>query len=327
MIYFHLMKKYCSIFLFLSLSFSFDTYAQHAVSAAAFKIIPLGVKGGSDESNLSSYMLAPAGSDNYVCLDAGTLHAGIERAVKAGIFKANASAVLRNYIKGYLISHAHLDHIAGLIINSPDDTVKNIYGLPFCLNILKDKYFTWKSWANFANEGEKPVLKKYTYTYLSKDTETAIANTDMQVKAFPLSHSNPYQSTAFLIRHDSSYILYLGDTGADTIEKADNLHLLWQQIVPLIQSKKLKGIFIEASFPDQQNYKQLFGHLTPKLLMQEMENLAKLTGKSFMKGLNVIITHIKPAGGHEAQIKQQLRKLNKMDLRLIFAGQAQKFTL
>jgi len=44
-----------------------------------FKLIPLGVKGGIDESNLSAYMLAPANSNNYVCLDAGTLHAGKKR--------------------------------------------------------------------------------------------------------------------------------------------------------------------------------------------------------------------------------------------------------
>ncbi len=200
------MNKCCSIFLFLSLSLSFGVYAQRVVTPA-FKIIPLGVKGGSDESNLSSYMVAPEGSDSYICLDAGTLHYGIERAVKAGIFKTNISTILRNYIKGYLISHAHLDHISGLIINSPDDTVKNIYGLPFCLDILKDKYFTWKNWANFANEGDKPALKKYFYNYLSKDEETDLANTQMHVKAFQLSHFNPYQSTAFLVRYDSSYLL------------------------------------------------------------------------------------------------------------------------
>lgn len=316
------MNKHLHVTFFLLLLLSFYSNAQK-VTHPAFKIIPLGVKGGSDESNLSSYMLAPNGSNSYICLDAGTIHAGIEKSVKKGIFKTNSSAVLKNYIKGYLISHAHLDHIAGLIINSPDDAVKNIYGLPYCLDIVKDKYFTWKNWANFANEGDKPTLKKYAYTYLSKDTETDISNTQLHVRAFPLSHSNPYQSTAFLVRYDSSYILYLGDTGADEIEKTDNLHLLWQKVAPLVQAKKLKGIFIEVSFPNQQPVNQLFGHLTPQLLMQEMENLSELTGKNLMKGLNVMITHIKPAGEHEAQIKAQLQNLNKLKLNLIFPQQAQ----
>ena len=37
------------------------------------------------DGNLSAYMLAPAGSDAYVCLDAGTVSNGIEKATgKAG---------------------------------------------------------------------------------------------------------------------------------------------------------------------------------------------------------------------------------------------------
>jgi cAMP phosphodiesterase len=292
-----------------------------------FKIVPLGVKGGIDESNLSAYMLAPLNSNNYVCLDAGTIHYGIKKAIKAGIFKTSPAYVLKNNIKGYLISHAHLDHTAGLIINSPDDTAKNIYGLPFCINILKDKYFNWQAWANFANEGDKPALNKYHYSILSSDKETPLDNTDMFAKAFTLSHSKPYESTAFLIRKDSSYILYLGDTGADEIEKSDKLHQLWQQVAPLIVAKKLKGIFIEVSFPNEQPSKQLFGHLTPQLLINEMSNLSNLTGKNSTKGLNVIITHVKSTGKIEAEIKRQLAALNTLKLHLIFAQQAEVIKL
>jgi cAMP phosphodiesterase len=172
-----------------------QVYAQQNTNAV-FKVIPLGVYGGSIESNLSSYMLSIKDSNNYVCLDAGTLHDGIVKAILNKSVLGTESQVLKNDIKGYLISHPHLDHIAGLIINSPDDSSKNIYALPFCLNTIEEKYFSWKSWANFGDEGEKPLLKKYHYVSLA-DTEVALANTSMYVKAFELSHSNPYKSTAF----------------------------------------------------------------------------------------------------------------------------------
>ncbi|HEY4147887.1 MAG TPA: 3',5'-cyclic-nucleotide phosphodiesterase [Chitinophagaceae bacterium] len=320
------MTKYSVLCCFCFLCCGPLLWAQ-PMNKSSFTVVPLGVKGGIDESNLSSYMLAPAGTHEYVCLDAGTIYYGLHKAVEAHVFDSSESIVLQHYIKGYLISHAHLDHVAGLIINSPDDAPKNIYGTAYCLNILRDKYFTWEAWANFANEGEKPALGKYHYIYLSSDSETAIAHTSMYVRSFPLSHGAPYQGTAFLLRRDSAYILYLGDTGADETEHSDKLQMLWKAVAPLIKAGQIKGIFIETSYPNEQPEKQLFGHLTPRLLMQEMTILSHLAGAKAMKGLPVLITHMKPTGHPEATIKKQLAALNTLQLQLIFPAQASPIKL
>ena len=108
------MKKLC----FLLFIFSTELYAQK-IKSAAFHVVSLGVKGGIDESNLSAYLVAPINTNNYVCLDAGIVTAGIEKSVANGTFTENAEVVLKQYIKGYFISHAHLDHVSGLIITSP----------------------------------------------------------------------------------------------------------------------------------------------------------------------------------------------------------------
>ncbi len=296
-------------------------------SPPSFKIIPLGVKGGIDESNLSSYALAVEGTEEYVCLDAGTLHYGIQKAIAAGIWKGDATELLKSKVKGYLISHGHLDHLSGLVTNSPDDSAKPIYAMAPCIEVLKEKYFSWKSWANFANEGEKPALGKYHYVVLQQATALPLEQTSMSVIAFTLSHSNPYQSTAFLIRHQEEYVLYLGDTGADEIEKANNLRMLWQEVSPLITTKKLKGIFIEVSFSNEQPNQSLFGHLTPRLLMNEMNVLSEFTGEEALKGFPILITHMKPAGNREAVIKKQLSESNQLGLKLIFPEQAKLIKL
>jgi len=308
------------------LAFVCVLFCKTTFSQTSFRIIPLGVKGGTNESNLSAYMIAPQGSDAYVCLDAGTLHYGIEKAIQAKLLPGNAADVLKKNIKGYLISHAHLDHLAGMVINSPDDSTKNIYGLDYCLDVLKEKYFTWKSWANFANEGDKPALGKYHYSVLTPGTETPLQNTGMQVTAFSLSHSNPYQSTAFLVRHKEAYVLYLGDTGADSVEHADNMHQLWQQVAPLLKAKKLKALFIEVSFSNEQPDKQLFGHLTPHWLMSALQDLASLSGTEALKDFPVVITHIKPGGNREQMIRTQLKAYNPLHVKLIIPEQAKLLT-
>jgi len=292
--------------------------------AQSFTVVPLGIKGGLDESNLSAYMVAAIGTNAYICLDAGTLYSGIRKTVENGTFPPPASQVLRSTIKGYFISHPHLDHVAGLIINSPDDSSKNIYGLPACLSVLKDKYFSWQSWANFADDGEKPLLKKYHYVTLQPEQEIAADQTPLNVRAWPLSHGKSYESTAFLVRSGDSYLLYLGDTGADTIEQSDRLHSLWTGISPLIRAGKLKALFIETSFPNEQPDKLLFGHLTPKLLMQEMQNLEKLAGTGSLKGLPVVITHQKPTGNQEEMIRRQLETNNPLQVKLVFPEQAKR---
>ena len=71
--------------------------------------------------------------------------------------------IFREKIKGYLISHGHLDHISGLVISSTEDTKKDIYGLKSTIETLKNNVFNWKLWPNFTNEGEGFKLNQYKY--------------------------------------------------------------------------------------------------------------------------------------------------------------------
>ncbi|MBE9584163.1 3',5'-cyclic-nucleotide phosphodiesterase [Mucilaginibacter sp. JRF] len=294
--------------------------------APSFSIIPLGVKGGIDESNLSAYMVSAAGSNNYICMDAGTLHSGIEKAVSKHTFKVPAETILKQYIKGYFISHAHLDHVSGLIINSPEDSTKSIYGLPSCLETIKTHYFTWASWANFADDGEKPALKKYSYKPMEPGKPVTVDGTGLSVQVFPLSHSN-LVGAAYLVKNNDAYVLYLGDTGPDEVEKSTKLRELWQAIVPLISKGELKGIMIEVSYPNEQPDKSLFGHLTPNWLMKEMQVLQSLTGEGKLKGFNLVVTHVKPPQKNIEKLKQQLKQQNTLGLNLIFPQQGKRIEL
>ncbi|WP_121966297.1 MBL fold metallo-hydrolase [Myroides sp. N17-2] len=291
------------------------------------EIIPLGIYGGGDESNLSSYLIGVEKTNTYLALDAGTIYSGINKAIEQKTFSVDNKIVLRDYIKGYFISHGHLDHLSGLIINSPEDSNKPIYALPFVIDIFKNNYFTNASWANFGSEGEKPILGKYAYTRVKPSQSFSIENTTLSAEVFELSHVNPQLSSAILVKNNDEYILYFGDTGADRVEKTTKLNYIWEYISPLIINKNLKTILIEVSFPNSQAEDKLFGHLTSKLLNEELGNLAKYTGEESLKGLNIVITHLKPSGTAITTIKKELSDNNKYEVNFIFPEQGKKITL
>jgi cAMP phosphodiesterase len=294
---------------------------------SSFQVVPLGTKGGIDEKNLSAYLLAPSNTKDFICLDAGTVNAGIEKAIENKVFRVSTSEVLRKYIKGYLISHAHLDHVSGLIINSPADSSKTVYATNKCMEMMENHYFNDQTWANFGDKGAGFPLKKYHFQTLNEGEETTISNTKMTVKAFSLSHVNPFESTAFLIKSGESYALYLGDTGPDSVEKSDKLKLLWTAVAPLVQNNQLKGIFIEVSFPNEQPDQFLFGHLTPNYLMKELHVLEDLAGKGTLKGFKIIVTHLKPPTKNIVKIKEQLKKQNDLEIKIIYPEQGKRFEL
>lgn len=302
---------------------------------AAFTSVVLGAKGGLNEADLTAYLLVTADSPDFVALDAGTLYAGLQQAVQRGSFPkvdvpedsnlSRAGWVLHNQIKAYLISHAHLDHVAGLVLNSPDDTAKPIMGLPVTIDNIRDHLFNWKIWPNFGNEGEGFQLKQYEYVRLMPGEEYAIPNTTMTVRPFELSHSAGYLSTAFLIESGGEYILFCGDTGPDAVEESDKLHQVWEAVAPLMRAGKLHGLFLEVSYPNDRPDDALFGHLTPKWMLTELHNFAELVNpeqpETALAGLKVVVIAIKPSlnrGEDTAEIiMRELAELNDLGVEFI----------
>src|ERR1700722_9357450 len=106
------------------------------------EIIVLGCTGGPSQNNLSSYLLGKKGESQLLALDAGTLFHGLAVAQSLGQFAGeDVVTLLQNRIKGYLISHSHLDHIAGLIVASQMDTKKPLFGLTPTLEAIRDHIF------------------------------------------------------------------------------------------------------------------------------------------------------------------------------------------
>jgi 3',5'-cyclic-nucleotide phosphodiesterase len=313
-------------------------------SAARFTLVPLGTSGGLLEEDLSAFLLAPAGSSAFVCLDAGVLLSGIRRAVGRGAFdgllpveRDGLSAegwVLARGIRAYLLSHPHLDHVAGLVIASPEDGPKPILARTDTLAAIGSHLFNWTIWPNFTSEGAAPV-GKYALVALEPGREVAIPETSLAVEPFILSHATADGSTAFLVRHDMDFVLYLGDTGPDALEGAGRLRAVWERVAPLVRDGRLHAILLEASFPNERPDADLHGHLTPAWMVRELHRLAALVRPggeaTALRGLTVVVTHVKPSlrAGRDArrEIARQLADANDLGVRFVLPEQGVRMEL
>lgn len=308
--------------------------------AGAFELVPLGVYGGSADGNLSSYLLKSVKGENYVALDAGALVNGLEAAVRQeAVHGLSVKALLQAHIPAYFISHAHLDHSMGLLMVQPElREQQNIIARDETIQALENHVFSWAVWGNFGDAGELPHLNLQHYQSMPLMQWMDVPKTDLQVKSFPLSHGG-MASTAFLVRNGSDYVLYFGDTGADIIEKSNNIENIWNEVAPLIRNHQLRAIMLECSFTNTQADDKLFGHLKPSLYLTELHQLAMKVDAAdpanALRGLTVIVTHVKPSLDSLANADNDTREVilaqltdgNDLGVKFVLPAQGELITL
>lgn len=86
-----------------------------------------------------------------------------------------------------------------------------------------------------------------------------------------------YDSTAFFIRNDitAREFLFLGDVEPDSISSNPRNRIVWAAAASKIVASRLGHIFLECSYRKGRNTDELFGHLSPEHVYDEMKMLAK----------------------------------------------------
>ncbi len=230
----------------------------------------LGCSGGIGAGSRTSAMLV----DDDVLIDAGT-----------GIGDLGLDDL--DGIRHVFLTHAHLDHIAGLpmladSIFDPDFEVPlTVYAREETLRAVQDHLFNDAIWPDFAKlpSPERPMLR---YRMLSPGDTVTIDHRSFY--AVDVKHSVP--SLGFTVRNSKGAFAVSGDTKANKT--------LW----PVLNAcDDLKLLVIEVSFPDEMEALAAdAGHYCPRTLTQDLERLRH--------DPEIWLTGMKP--GEEARIFDQV---------------------
>lgn len=177
------------------------------------------------------------------------------------------------------LTHAHLDHIAGLplLIDTVCDirsTPLQVYAPAETIDALQRHIFNWAIWPDFnkLSEHQQPML-----SFVAISVGQTIAIPGRQVIALPADHTVP--ALGYAIDSGAAALAFTGDTGG--------CDAFWQVVNRMT---RLRHLIIETAFPDEDAERaRVSKHLCPATLFAE---LAKLT-----QDCELHITHLKPGQG------------------------------
>lgn len=182
-------------------------YLVDETGEASFTFVCLGVGGGPLENDCSCYLLKPAHrqwTDGSVVIEGGSWLGALTRVLEnvgpnsafhdtefPSEIPAIRAGFIGSFAHSFLISHAHLDHILGLVLGSASLPGKsNVYGLKGTLDNIMGVFNgkIWPKLASFDDDGGPAV---YKLKPLEPQTRASV-DSDLTVLPFALSHGlNP----------------------------------------------------------------------------------------------------------------------------------------
>lgn len=197
-------------------------------------------------------------------------------AVDAGSLATSVSARQRAQIRDVVLTHAHLDHIAGLPLFIDDlfatlTEPVHVWAAYEIIEVLERDIFNWSVYPRFSelDNSHGPVM---VYHKFGRCVEFEAAG----LRILPLAVNHRVPSYGFVISDGSSSIAMTGDTAW--------MDDFWNSVN---DRSSLDALFIECAFPDSMSgLAERSHHLTPSRMIAEL--------KKFSLDAPVYVVNMKP---------------------------------
>ncbi len=182
-------------------------------------------------------------------------------AIDAGSLGMAATPEHRENVRDVVLTHAHLDHIAGLPLFIDDlfsflkEPIR-IHAAPSVIEVLERDVFNWDVYPRFSEltNDNGPVIE---YVPFPASSEFSAAH--LSVRAIGVNHKVP--SVGFVVSDGKAKIAITGDTA--------EMDIFWSEIA---EEEDLSALLVECAFPNEMaDLAQVSHHLTPERLAGELE--------------------------------------------------------
>lgn len=223
-------------------------------------------------------------------------------AIDAGSLAMAASAAQRKQIRDVVLTHAHLDHIAGLPLFIDDlfatlDAPVCVHAVPQVIETLERDVFNWEIYPRFSElQNERGAVMKYQ----SFEAGREFSVRHLRFKAVPVNHK--VSTVGFIVSDEKMTFALTGDTS--------EMDEFWQTVNA---ETNLSALLIECAFPDElEELAQASNHLTPRLLEKELEKFNR-------KECAIYVINIKPM--YRDEVVKQIEELKIENLQILEVGQ------
>lgn len=221
-------------------------------------------------------------------------------AIDAGSLAIAANSIQRKQIRDIVLTHAHLDHIAGLPLFIDDlfATLKDpirVYAAKEVIEVLQENIFNWNVYPNFC-ELENENGKVLEYRKIEHGNEFQIKH--LSIKPLNVNHKVP--SVGFVISDGKTKIAISGDTAEP--------EAFWKGVN---EESDLDFLLVECAFPDELcEIAASSHHFTPQLLKREIEK--------FRHDCPIYVINIKPM--YCESVVRQIDALRIKNLNILEVG-------